>query len=115
MFSAACKNNVGVHLGIVVGLCVGDVQKGSVFQTLTWSQQKSKGPVKSIGLAETLRTGSAVDEKKVLVKTYEVFPGIQTNFTIAVDSKHLCYSLSTCRNVTEKSIKVEARLVRNKF
>ena len=55
---------------MIAGLLIGDFKAGSVFHTLNWFSHKSKRPVKSIGAAEILAAGEAIDEGKVLANSY---------------------------------------------
>lgn len=86
-----------------------------MLHTLSWSSHKSKRPVKSIGAAEILAAGEAIDEGKVLAKAYEVLLGMNIDLLIAVDSKDLFETLSTCRNSIDRSIRADVSVIRYEF
>ena len=88
---------------------------GSIFHTLSWYSHKSKRPVKSIGAAEILAAGEAIDEAKVLVKAYQVLFGIHIDLLLALDSKDLFDTLSTCRNSADRSIRADVSVIRYEF
>ncbi len=71
--------------------------------------------MKSVGSAETLAAGASIDEGKLLVKAYERLLNVGINLLIAVDSKDLYDTLSSCRKATDRSIRsdVSVRRVRN--
>ncbi len=115
VFSDASRSSDYGQLGFIAGLLIGDFKCGSVFHPLHWASHKSKRPVKSVGSAETLAAGSAIDEGKLLVKAYEELLQIQTDLLIAVDSKDLYDTLSTCRNATDKSIRADVSVIRYEF
>lgn len=71
--------------------------KGAVFHILYSSSNKSSRPVHSTAAAETIAVGYSVEEGKMLVEALQHFFGLQVELMIAVDSKDLYDSLSTCR------------------
>lgn len=115
VFSDAARSNDHGQLAFVAGLVIGEVDKESVFHTIAWRSQKSKRPTKSVGAAETLAAGSAVDEGKVLVRAYQELLDITMDLVVIVDSKDLYDSLSTCRGATDKSIRADVSLIRYEF
>lgn len=84
-------------------------------QTITWASHLSKRPVKSIGFAEVLACGDAIDEGKLIAQTYWLLLGHDVHLYVAVDSKDLWSSLSTCRNPEDKSILADVQLLRYNF
>ena len=100
------------QLAFVAGLLFGNFDSGSIFHTLAWSSHKSKRPVRSIGAAEILAAGEAIDEAKVLVKAYQVLFGIHVDLVLVVDSKDLFETLSTCQNSLDRSIRADANVTR---
>ena len=62
VFSDANRQNSSAQLGYIAGLVLGDLQTGSPFHVLGWTSRKSKRPVRSIGSAETIAAGIAIDE-----------------------------------------------------
>ena len=114
-FSDAARSNDHGQLAHISGLVIGDVSLNSIFHTLGWSSQKSKRPTKSVGAAETLAAGSAIDEGKTLVQAYQTLLNLNVDLVIVVDTKDLYDSLSTCRNATDKSIRADVSLIRYEF
>ncbi|PXF44742.1 hypothetical protein BWQ96_05501 [Gracilariopsis chorda] len=93
----------------------GDLSLGSVIHTISWSSHKSRRPVKSIGSAEILAAGEAIDEGKLLAKAYSKLLGFEIGLWIVVDSKDLYGTLSTCRNASDKLIRGEVSVTRLDF
>eukprot|EP00171_Calliarthron_tuberculosum_P001292 IDg1292t1 len=83
--------------------------------TLAWSSHKSKRPVRSIGSAEILAAGEAIDMGKTIVKSYERLLNVKVDNLIVVDTKDLYSSLSTCRNSIDKSIRADVSVIRYEF
>lgn len=110
---ASRKENYG-QLGVFGGLLIGDLKKGSAFHALSWSWHKSSRPVKSIGAAEILGSGEAIDEGNVLAKAYETLLGIEIDLSVIAVSKDLYDTLSTCRNSTDRSIRADS-VIRYEF
>lgn len=115
VFADAGRSNENGQLGFIAGLLIGPLAAGSVFHVLSWTSQKSKRPVKSIGAAETLSAGSAIDEGKLLAKTYHRLFGIEIDLMLAVDSNDLYETISTCRVSTDKSIRADISVIRYEF
>lgn len=80
-----------------------------------WSSHKARGPVKSIGAAEKLAAGEAIDIDKVIRCLYERVISVKINLVIAVDSKDLYTTLTTQRQSIDKSIRGDVGVIRYKF
>lgn len=115
VFSDASRSHDTGQLCYIAGLLFGTMNAKSVFHTISWSSRKSKRPVKSIGAAETLSAGEAIDEGKLLAKTFEFLLNVQVPLWIAVDSKDLFTTLSTCRNSVDRSIRGDVSVIRYEF
>ena len=85
------------QLAFVAGLLIGDFDSGSILHKISRSTHKSKRPVNSIGAAEILAAGEAIDEAKVLVKAYHIIFGIHVDLILAVDSEDFFETFSSCR------------------
>lgn len=59
------------QLGMFAGLLIDYFNTGSIFHKFNWSSHKSKKPVKSIGAAEILAAGEAIDDVKVTLQAYK--------------------------------------------
>ncbi len=92
-------------LASLSGLLFGDFASGSVLHVLSWSSRKSRRPFKSIAAAENLSAGEAIIEVNVIVKAFEDLFGFKIQLSIAIDSKVLFTTLSTCRLASDRSIK----------
>ena len=103
------------QLGMIAGLPIGDFKAGLVFHTLNWSSQKSKRSVKSIGDAEILAAGETIDEGKVLANAYRELLHMEIELLVALDSKDLFETLSTCRNSIDRSIRADVSVIRYEF
>lgn len=64
VFSDAGRTSDHGQLCFIAGLLVGELTEGSIFHSVSWSSRKSKRPVKSVGAAEILAAGEAIDEGK---------------------------------------------------
>ena len=62
VFADASRSGDHGQLSYLSCLLFGDLQKDSIVHTLSWTSHKSKRPVKSVGAAETLAAGEAIDE-----------------------------------------------------
>lgn len=115
VFADASRSVDHGKLGFVAGLLVRNFSIRSIYHTLSWSSRKSKRPVKSIGAAEILAAGQAIDEGKVLASAYHILLGVQVDLVIALDSKDLFETLSTCRNSIDSSIRADVNVIRYEF
>lgn len=115
VFSDAAKTNSHGQLCFIAGLLFGDFASGSIFHVISWVSHKSKRPTKSIGAAETFATGECIDEGKMLAKAYELLLGIEVELWIAVDSKDLYSTLTTCRNATDRAMRGDVSFIRYEF
>lgn len=52
-------------------LLFGDLSSGSIFHSIYWIYKKSERPSKSIGPAEIIAAGEAIDDGKVQAKALE--------------------------------------------
>lgn len=98
--------------------CWPDTWRVQVRQNLPYTilvSDKSNRPVKSIGAAEIVAAGEAIDEGKVLVKAYEALLKIPINLFIVVDSKYVYKTLSTCGNSIDRSIRGDVSVIRYEF
>lgn len=103
------------QLSFISGILFGDMKIGSIYYTLSWYSHKSKRPIKSIGSAEILEAGEAIDDGKTLCHALESFSKMNIALTFAVDSKDLFNTLTTCRNATDKSILGDASVICYEF
>lgn len=99
----------------MAGLLFEEFQASSVWHTLSWSSHKSKRPVKSIGAAEILAAGEAIDERKVLANAYRVLLDMDIDLMIALDSKDLFETFAICRNSIDRSIRANVSVIRYEF
>ncbi len=74
-----------------------------------------KTSVNSFGSAKILPASSAIDEGNILVKAYEELLNVHIDMLVAVDSKDLSGTLSTCRNATDRSIRADVSALRYEF
>ncbi len=111
---ASRKTNHG-QLYFISGLLFGDLASGSTIHVLSWSSRKSRQPVKSIGSAEALATGEAIDQGKVLVRAFNELSNLEIDPCIALDSKDLFTTLSTCRLASDRSIRGDVSSIRFEF
>lgn len=82
---------------------------------LTCKSQKSKRTVRSIGSAEKIAASVANDDGKQLAVLFLLFLNVETKLQVCVDSRYLWYSLTTCHEPTEKSVKADANIFRYEF
>lgn len=115
VFSDAAKFQSHGLLSFIAGILFGDLKSGSIFHVLSWTSHKSKRPAKSVGAAQTFAAGESIDEGKILAKAYEVLMGVQVDLWIAVDSKDLYATLTTCRNATDRAIRGDVNFTRYEF
>ncbi len=108
------KDDYG-QLCFLSGLLFGDLKLDSIFHVLSWSPRKSRRPVKSVASAETLAAREAIDEGKVLVNALTELLNIKIGLWIAVDSKDLFSSLSTCWLALDRSIRGVVGSIRFEF
>ena len=104
-FADASRSNDHGQLAYLSGPLFGRLSKDFVSHTISWNLQKSGRPKKSIASAETLVTGESIDKGKVLAKVFKEFIVLAIELSIAVDSKDLFVTLSTCRLATHRSIR----------
>ena len=95
IFADANRGKETVQLGFVAGLMIGDLESGSILCTISWISQKSKRPVRSVGVAQTSAACIAIDEGKLLNYTNERIFGITISLFVAVDSSDLWETIST--------------------
>lgn len=74
-----------------------------------------KRPVKSVDSAEILATVEAIDEVKVLTGAYFVLLDMHIDLVVALDSKDLFDTLSTCINSIDRSIRADVSAVWYEF
>ena len=115
LFADASRRIDHGQIGYLSGLLFGPIGEGATFHLMSWTSHKSKRPVKSIGAAEILAAGAAIDEGKMLVKAYEKLLNVSVAHIVAVDSKDLFTTLSTCRNATDRSIRADVSVIRYEF
>ena len=115
VFSDAGRPSDYGQLGYLAGVLIGDLKKGSVFHPISWRSHLSSRPTKSSASAETLAAGDATDDGLLLVSSLELILNTKINLTVAIDSKDLYNSLSTCRTPTDKSIRGDVSLLRYNF
>lgn len=115
VFSDASRSNECGQIGFVAGLLIGDFEKDSIYHVLHWSSNKSRCPVKSIGAAEILAAGNAVDEAKMLAAAYTALLHVKIDVVVCVDCKDLYDSLSTCHRSADKSIRADVAVIMYEF
>ena len=115
VFADASRKEDRGQLGYICGLLIGDISLGSIYHTLSWSSTKAKRPVKSIGSAEVLATGAAIDEGKLISQAMSTLLNYTVDLTIVLDSKDLYDTISTCRLATDRSIRGDVALIRYEF
>ncbi len=103
------------QLAFLSGLLFGDLASGSVFHVLSCPSRKLRRPVKSIASAETLAAGEAIDEGKVTVRAFEDLFGFKIQLSIAIDSKEVFTTLSTCQLASDRSIRGDVGTIRFEF
>lgn len=115
MFSDAGRSATNGQLCYVTGLLLGDLRHVSIFHTLICSFHKSKRPVRSIGAAEILAAGEAIDKGNNISMTTSLVLGTHIPLHVVLDSKDLYTSLSTKRNLVDKSIRADVNCIRFEF
>lgn len=115
MFSDADRRNSNGQIGFIAGFVISDFAKGSPLHVLTWKSQKSKRPVRSIGLAQTIAAGAVIDEGKFFAASFLALLNVETKLQVCVDSKDLWDSLTTCHESTDKSVKANVSVIRYEF
>lgn len=71
--------------------------------------------MKSIGSAEILATGAAIDEGKALSQAMSTLLNYPVDLTIVLDSKDLYDTIFTFRLPTDRSIRGDVALIRYEF
>lgn len=115
VFADAGKCDDHGQLSFIGGILLGPLKKGSQFYPLSWSSHKSKRPVRSIGAAEILAVGEAIDEGKLIKSAVSHALCANVKLLVATDSKDLFNSLSTQRNSIDKSIRGDVNLIRFEY
>ena len=115
VFADAGKTGDHGQLSFIGGLLLGPLTKGSNFYPLSWSSHKSRRPVRSIGAAEILAVGEAIDEGKILKSVVSSIVNANVKLLVATDSKDLFNALSTQRNSIDKSIRGDVNLIRFEY
>lgn len=91
-FDAGRKVENG-QISVLCGLLLCDAEQRAVFHTSSWIYHKSKRPLKSVGVAEILAAGEAIDERKMLRPTLSKLLSVEIDFMLIVDSCDLFNSL----------------------
>lgn len=115
VFCDAARPSDYGQLGTLGGLLLGQLQKGSLFHVLFWNSSLSKRPVKSIASAEVLAAGRGIDEGILVSLALSLLLSTYVPVIIAVDSKDLYESLSSCHVPEDKSIRGDVQLIRYYF
>ena len=115
IFADASRQNDRGQLSYLSGILFGNLESGAIFHTISWNSHKSRQPVKSVASAETLASGEAIDKGNALVRTLIERLGIEVNLMLAVDSKDLFSTLSTCRIAADRSIRGDVSSIRFEF
>ena len=102
-------------LSYVAGILFGDFCQEAVIHLMSWSSHKYKRPVRSIGAAEILAAGEAIDEGKVIKSVIAKVHNFNPDLIVVVDSKDLFTSFSTKRNSIDKSIWPDVNVIRFEF
>lgn len=71
--------------------------------------------MKSLGAAEILAAEEPIDEAKILATANSALLGINVGLLVALDSKDLFETLSTCRNSVDCSIHSDENVIRYEF
>lgn len=98
MFGDAGRLTDYGQLSIIGGVRLGALKKESTCYVLFWSYHKSRRTVQSIGSAENLAVGEAIEEGKVLKVqslSCSMLPTLSSLEIVVTDSKDLFISLST--------------------
>lgn len=85
---------------------------GSLFRVLSWPSYKENRPVRSIGAAELLAVGEAIDEGKILTRTVAMILDVNVPLLISQGSKDFLTCLSTHRNSIDKSFLANINVIR---
>lgn len=115
VFADAGRIEESAQISTLSGVLIGPLEKGSVYYTLNWSSHKSRRPVRSIGAAEIIAVGEAIDDGKTLKSALTALLGISVQLVVVTDSKDMYTSLSTQRNSVDKSIRSDVNLIRFEF
>lgn len=103
------------QLSFIIGILVGELEKGSTFYLLNWGSSKSKRPIKSIGSAEIMAASQTIDEGKIIKLVISQLLNISIDFWEAIDSKDLFDTLTTCHAANDKSIRGDVACIRYDF
>lgn len=87
------------------------VQKDEVFRIVAWQRQKSPRPVRSTGTSAILAYGEAIVEGKIMARAMSLLLDADVPLVVSLDSKDLFESLSTQREIFNKSICVDVELI----
>lgn len=115
LFADAARPSGHGQLEMICGLLFGDLAEGSVFHVLSWCSQLSKRPAKSIGSAEVLAAGLAINEGILVSFALSNLLGTEIPVIVAVDSRNLFDSLTSCHVPEYKSIRGDVQLIKYYF
>lgn len=115
VFADASRVDDAGQLGVVTGLLVVPMEKGSIYHVLSWISHKAKPPVCSIPAAELFAAAEGIDDGKVVCNTYNELLCVKVKLCICVDSKDLFSSLSAQKMSIDKSIRGDVSFIRYEF
>ena len=115
VFADADRHESHGQLCYIAGLLLGPLKSDSTFYTISWPSHKSRRPVKSIGAAEILPVGEAIDEGKVLKSAISVHIGQKLQLVVITDSKYLFNSLATQIISIDKSFRADLNVIRFEY
>lgn len=112
VFSDAARSPENAQLSYLACLLLCDMRSGFPFHFLSCISYKSRRPVHSIGAAENLAAGKAIDEGKMLAQTMSSIFNFDIPLVISLDSGDLFTSLCTHRNSVDKSNRCNVNVIR---
>lgn len=115
VFGDAGRCADSAYLCNIAGLLVRPMQSESIFHVISWNLHKARRPVKTIGVAETLAAGDAIDICKIITKAYAMILRVQANLIIAVNSKDLFTTAFTQSQSLDKSIRRDVGVIHFEF
>lgn len=103
------------QLGHAGGILAGELQHDSTLLTSTWNVHRSQRPVISFASAEVLPAGDAIDEDKLPCGQLIKMLNMESHLYIAVGSKDLLQSQSTCRSPEDNVTLADVLLLPSNF
>lgn len=103
------------QLSIFPELLLGPLAQDSIYDTLSWMYKNSKRPVRSIAAIEVLHASEPIDVEKTLKRALSTLLCIPVKLIVVVDSTDIFTSLSTRRNLIDKSIRADENVIRFEY